>query len=420
MGLAAAYEAAVVSKAEVVLYEKDAAPGGLARTFEIGGEQWERYHHFISGNDEHLLDMARLLGISSEISWRETKLGYFTGGRVVPFTTAGDLLRFPGLSLIDKIRFGLSMMALTRRTLWDALENISARDWLIRTQGRRAYDKIWAHLMEMKFGDEVGVIPLSWFWSRSRRRASNRRLLGDVERFGAFNKSAARMAEAFIGEIKRAGGEFRNSTAALKIEKGPGGGIVVDSSIGAGTFDRVIVTTPLPVFIAMAPSLPADYVKALLSIKYAAIINMVVALEKPLTPYFWLNISDRDMPFPGVIEMTHLRPAAGGMSLIYIPNYVYSEHDDLKRTDEELFKRYLPALERIHPGLKIREYRVFRDKYADPYYSLNYSRIMPPPRTPIEGVFLANTAQVYPVTRSLNNSIEWGRRIARVAAENPG
>lgn len=416
-GLSASWELAETGKVEVVLFEKEKELGGLAGCFPINGENFERYHHFISTDDIHLLKTAEELGISKEISWRETKLGYFIEGKLVPFTSPVDLLTFPALTIVDKIRFALSMTYLTRLENWKNLENTSAKKWLIKTQGARTYQRIWAHLMEMKFASETDIIPLSWLWARSKRRASNRKLSGSTEKFGVFKNSALSIVEAILERLNKKGGKLFLDTAVNKIAE-TSRGLKITTTKGEETFDKAIFTAPLPVFLETVSSLDEEYQAGLRAIKYAGIINMVVEVDREFTPYFWLNISDRCLPFPGIIEMTHLRQTKKGTHLIYIPNYFPADDKAFEKNGEAFYADYSPSLMRINPQAQIIKYHVFKDKYADPYYSLGYSKILPHPKTPVKGLYLCNTAQIYPVTRSINNSIWWGKHVARLVLTN--
>lgn len=413
-GLSASLELAQASEVKIVLFEQEKELGGLAGCFTINGELFERYHHFISVDDSHLLKAVKELGIAHEISWRETKLGYFIDGKLVPFTSPIDLLAFPTLKITDKIRFAISMAYLTRLKNWENLENASAKEWLIKTQGARTYQRIWAHLMEMKFSSETDIIPLSWLWARSKRRASNRKLTGSSEKFGVFKNSAFVMVQAILEQLHKKGAEILLNTKVNKIEEAPKG-LKISSSKGEEIFDKVIFTAPLPTFLETVSPLSEEYQTKLRTIKYAGIINMVAEMDREFSPYFWLNISDSSVPFPGIIEMTHLRPTKKGCHLIYIPNYFPHDHPAFEKNNEAICADYLPALQQINPQARIINYHVFKDRYADPYYSLGYSKKLPHPKTPIKGLYLCNTAQIYPVTRSVNNSIWWGKQVASIA-----
>ena len=56
------------------------------------------------------------LGMSDQLTWRDSKVGFFNRGRIWPFVTPLDLLRFRPLPLIDRVRLGdTNLIALIER-----------------------------------------------------------------------------------------------------------------------------------------------------------------------------------------------------------------------------------------------------------------------------------------------------------------
>jgi protoporphyrinogen oxidase len=84
--------------------------------------------------------------------------------------------------------------------------------------------------------------------------------------------------------------------------------------------------------------------------------------------------------------------------------------------DRELWEIYLPGLARLAPRFdpaRVVERRLFRAEYAQPIVGPWYSRVLPPVRTGLPGLYSAAMAQVYPEDRGQNYAV----RIAREAAE---
>ena len=63
---------------------------------------------------------------------------------------------------------------------------------------------------------------------------------------------------------------------------------------------------------------------------------------------------------------------------------------------------------------------VWRARYAQPVVDRSYRRRIPGRRTPIENLYLATMAQVYPQDRGTNYAIRQGRDAARELAEALG
>ena len=99
-GLKAAHVLAKAG-AEVTLLEGSPVLGGLASSFDVQGVRIERYYHFVCKGDDHLVDTLAELGLADRLRWRDSRMAYFVDGRLYPFLTPLELLRFsPLLSLI--------------------------------------------------------------------------------------------------------------------------------------------------------------------------------------------------------------------------------------------------------------------------------------------------------------------------------
>ena len=84
---------------------------------------------------------------------------------------------------------------------------------------------------------------------------------------------------------------------------------------------------------------------------------------------------------------------------------------------QELLDEYLPHLRKINsdfdPSWVETSYH-HRVDGAQPVIGINYSQRIPSHRTPFEGVYLANTTQIYPEDRGTNYSVRMGRAVARL------
>ena len=81
-----------------------------------------------------------------------------------------------------------------------------------------------------------------------------------------------------------------------------------------------------------------------------------------------------------------------------------------------MLDEYLPGLTRINPDFQrdwVRASWMFTERYAQPVPTLNHSNNIPPLKTPIDGLWMANMSQVYPWDRGTNYAVEIGRRVAQ-------
>ncbi len=143
--------------------------GGLARSLPLNGKPLEVYYHFICRGDHHLIELATELGLADKLHWRLARTSYFVNGRLYPFTTPLDLLCFSPLSLTSRLRFGLHALRCRRMTDWQHLAHLSAKQWLIDSVGRQAYEVVWRPLLEVKFGRYYNKISAPWIWHRIHR-----------------------------------------------------------------------------------------------------------------------------------------------------------------------------------------------------------------------------------------------------------
>lgn len=161
MGLAAAYHA-VKAGHEITVIEAAPEPGGMAAHFDLGGLSIERFYHFVCKADQATFDLLSELGLSGSMRWVPTSMGYFVDGRLHKWGDPISLLAFPGLSLIQKLRYGAMMFLSSRRKHPGNLENVPARNWITDWCGEAVYRKLWAPLFEFKFYEYADNISAAW------------------------------------------------------------------------------------------------------------------------------------------------------------------------------------------------------------------------------------------------------------------
>ncbi|MGC8875375.1 MAG: FAD-dependent oxidoreductase, partial [Chloroflexia bacterium] len=205
------------------------------------------------------------------------------------------------------------------------------------------------------------------------------------------------------------------------LEQGRARYLLLPDGTQAGPFDAVIATVPSPAFLEMAPDLPEAYTRLVAGVRYQVALCLVLQLSRPLSHIYWLNISDPESPFVGAIEHTNYIPPEvyGGRHFLYLTNYLAPGHPYLDCSAEELFAHYLPGIRRINPSFRpdwVEALWLFWDPGAQPVVTPYYSQRIPPHRTPVPGLYLANTTQIYPEDRGTNYSVRLGRKIAREIA----
>jgi protoporphyrinogen oxidase len=120
------------------------------------------------------------------------------------------------------------------------------------------------------------------------------------------------------------------------------------------------------------------------------------------------------VPFVGLIEHTNLVAPEryGGRRFLYVANYLPAGHELLSLDADALLARYEPSLRRIQPSFRVRRSWLHREPAAQPIVTVGYKEKIPPPRTPVRGLFLANTTQIYPEDRGTNYAVRLGGQAA--------
>jgi protoporphyrinogen oxidase len=132
-----------------------------------------------------------------------------------------------------------------------------------------------------------------------------------------------------------------------------------------------------------------------------------------------LNISDPEIPFVGAIEHTnYIEPAQyDGLNILYLSNYVEDSSPVVGMSIDEISDYYLPHLTKINPAFSrdwIIDRWLFRDPAGQPVITTRYGGSIPSHETPLPGLYLANTTQIYPEDRGLNYSVRLGDKIASI------
>ena len=400
----------------VTVFEKYPEAGGLVGTFSVGGEALERFYHHLFTSDVDYVSLAEELGLAGEIEWLPSKMGFFSNGLLYPFGTPLSLLSFAPLGLRGRAELVLSTLKLRGLRDWRALEGETAVGWLKKSGYGRVLDVVWGPLLEQKYGRRAAEVGLVWLWGKIALRTRSRDKSGLGERLGYMKGSFGRVVDALLARIAERGGEIRPARP-VKLATRSDGRWRVESRGEAETFDLVLSTVAIPELLRLVPDLPAEERALWGTISYAHALCPVLVLDRPLTPYYWTNVGDAAMPFGGFIEHTNYVPAAryGGRHVVYLSDYVLPDDPKWTTPDRDLWELYLPAVARLAPAFekaKVLERHLFRAEYAQPIVGTHYSKVLPPVRTGVPGLYSAAMAQVYPEDRGQNYAV----RIAREAA----
>ncbi len=402
----------------VFLFERYPRPGGLARILEVEGEPLEAFYHHLFTSDEACVGLAEELGVGGFIEWLPSRMGIWTEGRLWDFGTPMSLLKFRPLGWVDKVRFVLATLYLQRRADYCPFEKVTAANWVRKYEGQNVWNTVWGPLFHQKFARSAEQVAMVWLWGKMRLRGGSRSKSGLGERLGYMNGSFARLVQALEEKILAQGGEFHLSDPVRRVQRTDDGFEIVTRG-GSHDVDRVLVATPVPDHLEVAGHLLDPTERSTLEgLEATGAICTVLEMDRSLSPYYWLNIADPEMPFGGLIEHTNYIPREryGGRHILYVSNYLFPDHPLYSSPKSKVLEQYLPALARINPAFDpswILDSHHFRAEYAQPVVTVGYRDQLPSMRTSAQGLYLCCMAQIYPEDRGMNYAIAYGDRAAR-------
>ncbi|MGA7521230.1 MAG: NAD(P)/FAD-dependent oxidoreductase [Acidobacteriaceae bacterium] len=413
MGLAAAYRAAK-SGHSVDLFEAAPEPGGMAGHFDFEGVSLERFYHFVCKSDTPTFELIRELGIADKLRWRPTSMGLFTAGRLFPWGSPLALLRFPHLTPLQKLRYGIFAFICARRDRWPEIENERARAWITRWCGHDIYERFWSPLFRHKFYEYAENISAAWIWTRIRRVGRSRRSIFQEE-MGYLEGGSLTLVEALCEAIRQHGGRIHLGQGAQQVLVENGQVTGVRTAARTVPADAVISTIPTPFVSALVPDLPREWQQRYDAIHNIGVICVIFKLRRSVSPHFWINVSEPDIEIPGVIEFTNLRPL-GQDTVVYVPYYMPVTNMKFSWPDDRLLEEAFACLQRINPAVTqadIRATKVARLRYGQPICEPGFAARIPPVQTPIAGLQIADTCFYYPEDRGIAESVRLGSAMAQ-------
>jgi len=372
--------------ARVKVFEKNSI-GGLLSSF-CNGYCIEKFYHHAFRSDSELIDLIRKLGLKSKLIWKTVRVGIAKDGKIYSLSTPLEILRFPHMGLMDKIKLAFFTMRSKRRE-FEKFDELNAIDSIKKELGEKLLENFFMPMLRAKFGENAKDISFAWLLARVAIR-SNRKLKGEEIGYlrHGFHQLLERMSED-IEIIKREG----------KI------GFSGKWNVNGEDFDAVVFTAPLPELGELREKLGIP------KIRYQSSICALLSLKRSISDVYWLNVERAS--FGAIIEHTNFMPFEDyGEHLVYLASYTNPEKV-FSKSDSELEKLFMKDLEKF--GVKrsdINWIRIFRAKFSSPIYETGFLKKMTPYRV-AEGFYIAGMTSKpnYP-ERSMNGSLLAGKEVA--------
>jgi protoporphyrinogen oxidase len=407
--------------ARVTVLEARPEPGGLATYFDFGSFFWDKYYHCILTSDRPLLQLIDDLGLTSELRWTQTKVGFFADEKLYSMSSSLDFLRFRPLNLWQKARLAAGVLYTCRIRDGRELESQLASEWLPKVFGEANYRKMWGPLLKCKLGACREQASAAFIWATITRLYSTRDKNGSQqERLGYIRGGYRTVFNRMVEAVQQMGGRIVTGARVERISSN-GAGLTLQVNGKHQEFDNVIATVPSRLLAEMTPELSTQYVTKLSSVTYLGIVCMVLVLKRKLSPYYVTNLANEDFPFTGIIEMTNLisEEETAGRHLVYLPKYTAPGDPLFDASEEEIWTLFRQHLLRVIPDLKESEIErrfLFRERFVQPVPTLHYSDIVPEMNTGVDGLILANTTQIINSTLNNNAMVQIARRAVGATA----
>jgi protoporphyrinogen oxidase len=418
-GLTASYYLAKKGHS-VVLFEKEHVLGGLASGFKSENWDWvlERAYHHLFYSDSDILNFANEIGFN-DIFFQEPetsslykeqnptslKLRGASNYRTIPVDTPQDFLRFPLLSIPEKLRSAAVLGFLKFSPYFSFYEKQTAEKFLQKTMGNNVWNILWQELFRKKFGKYAEKVVASFIWARINKRTKK---LGYVK--GGFQNFIDYIAE----KNKELEVEIRRGTAVDEITK-----TAATFTTNGEHFDKVISTLPTPALTRITRDLfPQTYINRLQKLHYLHAINLILETDNPfLEKTYWLNICTKGLPFMVVVQHSNFidKQYYGGKHITYVARYVDLNDKLIKMSKEEVLNYWLPELKKItNHKSQITNSFLFKGPFAQPIFDKEFVKNKPDFETPVKNFFIANLDMTYPYDRGTNYAVKLGREVSRL------
>ena len=396
---------------DVTLIEAAPTLGGLASVWDIGDVVFDKHYHVTLLSDSRTRNLVNEIGLEDDLRWIETKTGFYTNDTLYSMSDTAEFLKFPPLKMIEKLRLGATIFYASKIKNWKRLENTKVADWLIRWSGKGTFEKIWQPLLKAKLGESYKKTSASFIWAcisrmyKARRTGLKKEMFGYVK--GGYSNVIDRLVEV-LDELKV---DVRLDSPISEVKKDEDGRFTISYSDNRQErFDKVIMTTPNSILSRVCTDLSQDERDRFDKVEYLGIVCASVLLEKPLSPYYVTNITDDWVPMTAVIEMTTIVDPAelNGRSLVYLPKYVPAEHELFEKSDEEIQESFLSALDRMYPEFTredVVDFKISRVKTVMAIPTLNYSKLLPPMNSSVDGLYIVNSSYILKGNLNVNETV---------------
>jgi protoporphyrinogen oxidase len=335
--------------ATVTVFDQAPEFGGLSAAAQFPGFTWDRFYHVIAGGDLELQALLRELGLEPMLQWSTVTQGIWLDNAVRPLVGPLDLLRLPGMSLLDKLRLGWFALRGHHHLPAAGLDTATSLDWVRERCGKRAAARFWEPLLRAKLGSAAERASAR-FLHATFARLQRARQGSNKERFGCVRGGYRTILDALVLRLRERNAVLFADTKVMNVRT-TSSGVAVESARGSMSFDRAVVTLPNAPLANVVQDLPPATAAALRATTYLGAVVTAVAGRTPLSGHYILNLCDPRLSITGILEMTAVvdRSQTAGSTLVYLPRYEVADSPVFAEPDEVLAQQALADLHRVFP-----------------------------------------------------------------------
>lgn len=396
---------------QVTLIESSDRLGGLGTYFNYNGKWVDKFYHCQMPSDAPLLDLIEQVGLSGQLYWKNTRMGFIVDGKRYAFNGALDLLKFSPLKFFQRIRFGIASLMIRHLGKGIDLDNTRIEDWFIKLYGKDVWEKILQPLFRSKFGSHAGNLPALYIWERLGREKN-------TAKRGYLKTGLKGLIDSLEEKIRSYNGKILLNTRVIKIDQVNDKMTLRLDNNELLECDWVISTAPISILANMLEdsSLDKDFNNP--NLTYQGVVNALFFLKKPLDNFYWQPVVNSNTEFDGVVEMSELVNIEqyNNRYLVYVMKYCSKDSELFKEEAGNIALRWKEQLKTLFKDIPltdddITDVKIFKAPYVEPVYPLGYSKIKPEIRVGNSKLLLASSAQVYPTITSWNSSVRLANNV---------
>lgn len=338
-GLSAAYALQEISPYSYSLYEQAPAVGGLCRTQQVDGYQFDTVSHVLHFRSEQTKNLVQRI-VGQKLIRQERSAWIYFQRRYVPYPFQTHLNALPAAAQADCLSgylkawvkrkiagprepenfgewvdryFGEGIarhfMRPYNQKLWGAAPEQLSLDWIRPFVPRTELHQVISNVISRKNHHQAGYNP--WFFYPAQGGIQT-----VCEAFQSRLKAVHLEREAVEVDVKRRTIQFRDGSRE--------------------SYDRLISTIPLPNLIKRLKDVPEDLRKEVGGLRWTSLLNLTYCLSRPVPrPLHWAYFPEGEFPFFRLVFPSNisreLAPQGCGLIAAEISNPSSGQEEGLER-----------------------------------------------------------------------------------------